>query len=421
MPNSSDATNILQDIQHWAETNTWFPGWLVVPVALMVVALALDLTTNFTFNRLGKKLRHTRSRWDDILVMALCMPLRLWFWVLALTASALILSRHFDIHWAYEYILRAGGLMTMALVTWFGIRFIKQMEQRLVYPPAANHAKPMDQTTAAALTKLIGAVIFTVVGLITLQLLGMSISGVLAFGGLGGLVAGFAARDLLSNFYGGMVIHIDRPFKLGDWVRSPDRNIEGIVEDIGWRLTRIRTFSGPPLYVPNAVFNRIVVENPSRMNHRRLWETIGIRYDDAAAINAIVADIKDMLEQHDEIDQDELITVNFNHFSSYSLDIFIYAFTKVTDWQRFHEIKQDVLLKARDIIYDHGAELALPSSKVYVPKAVSIAERSLQDDQDDERSPSQDEQAHGHEPDDAPRPRGGPADDPNSQEQDTNA
>ena len=79
-----------------------------------------------------------------------------------------------------------------------------------------------------------------------------------------------------------MFVYLDRPFAVGDWVRSPDREIEGTVENIGWRVTRIRTFDKRPLYIPNSIFSQIAVENPSRMSNRRIKETIGIRYDDAS-------------------------------------------------------------------------------------------------------------------------------------------
>ena len=117
-----------------------------------------------------------------------------------------------------------------------------------------------------------------------LQSLGVSVSGLLAFGGIGGIAVGFAARDLLANFLGGLSIYLDRPFTVGDWIRSPDREIEGTVEEIGWRMTRIRTFDQRPLYVPNSIFASVALENPSRMNNRRIYETLGIRYEDAACI-----------------------------------------------------------------------------------------------------------------------------------------
>ena len=186
--------------------------------------------------------------------------------------------------------------------------------------------------------------------LMILQTLGLSISGVLAFGGVGGIAIGFAAKDLLSNFFGGLFVYLDRPFAVGDWVRSPDREIEGTVENIGWRVTRIRTFDKRPLYIPNSIFSQIAVENPSRMSNRRIKETIGIRYDDASKIEIIINQVKEMLKDHPEIDTAKTLIVNFNCFAPSSLDFFIYTFTKTTDWIKFHEVKQNVLLKIIKII-----------------------------------------------------------------------
>nr|WP_275450589.1 mechanosensitive ion channel family protein [Nitrospina gracilis] len=168
------------------------------------------------------------------------------------------------------------------------------------------------------------------------------------------------------NFFGGLMIYLDRPFVVGEWVRSPDREIEGVVEHIGWRLTRIRTFDKRPLYVPNAVFASITVENPSRMENRRLHETIGIRYDDVSKMGTIVEKVKTMLENHPEIDTGRTLMVNFDKFAASSLDFFIYAFTKTTDWEHYHEIKQDILLKIINIIEKEDAEVAFPTSTIHL-------------------------------------------------------
>jgi MscS family membrane protein len=157
---------------------------------------------------------------------------------------------------------------------------------------------------------------------------------------------------------------MDRPFKVGDWVRSPDKNIEGVVEDIGWRLTRIRTFEQRPLYVPNATFTSISVENPSRMSNRRIYETIGVRYSDIATLSAILADVRIMLNEHKDIDLDQTLMVNFNKMAESSLEFFIYTFTKTTNWERYHRIKEDVLFKVAIIVEQHNAQIAFPTSTV---------------------------------------------------------
>ena len=153
---------------------------------------------------------------------------------------------------------------------------------------------------------------------------------------------------------------------VGEWIRSPDKDIEGTVEEIGWRLTRIRTFEKRPLYVPNAVFAQIAVENASRMTHRRISETIGVRYDDVAVVSAIVTDIRAMLTDHPGIAHDQTLIVNFVQFAASSLDIMVYTFTTTTNWVEFHEVKQDVMLRIADIVAHHGAEMAFPTRTLHM-------------------------------------------------------
>ena len=162
------------------------------------------------------------------------------------------------------------------------------------------------------------------------------------------------------------MILLDRPFSVGDWIRSPDREIEGTVEDIGWRLTRIRTFDQRPLYVPNAVFTNLAVENPSRMRNRRIYETIGVRYDDVGVLRQIVSDVESMLREHPDIDLNRTLMVNFVEFGPSSLDFFIYTFTRTKLWAEFHAIKQDVLFRIAEIIEGHGAEIAFPTQTLHV-------------------------------------------------------
>ena len=102
------------------------------------------------------------------------------------------------------------------------------------------------------------------------------------------------------------------------------------------------------------------------MSNRRIYETIGIRYDDLKKMKKIVLDVKNMLEAHDQIDSGQTLMVNFNTFSESSVDFFVYTFTKTTDWALFHEIKQDIMLKISEIIELNGAEVAFPTSTLYL-------------------------------------------------------
>ena len=382
---SDSATNLLSRFQ--TELGQWLhiPGWIVLPALILLIAVIVDIALHFVLNRMERRLRNSPRRWDDPILHGLRLPLRWWVWVTALMVGLGVIGNHFEIERLNIVLSRVGALITLLLVAWGGIRLFRRLEQRLVFPPGNCHAKPVDPTSASALSKIVGAILIVTLILIGLQILGVSMSSILAMGGFGGLVIGFAARDVIANFFGGMVVHLDKPFVVGDWIRSPERQIEGIVEDIGWRLTTVRTFAGPPLYVPNAWFSQISVETPTRMVSRRLWETISLRYQDIGAIENVARDIRNLLLEHEEINQDELITVNFSTYGQYSLDIIVYAFTHETDWQRFHEIKQDILLKIRDIIDSHGAELAIPASRVYFPEGIRHQEPERDHPDDEER------------------------------------
>lgn len=338
--------------------------FLVVFISALVNFLALKV-----MGHLIKQAGKTNNYWDDLLLLSARKPASVLIWVLGISWAADIVAADGQVA-IFAFVEPVRAMSVIIVLTWFLVGFIRRAEFKLVNP--GNGREPMDLTTVTAIGKLLRLSIIITSVLVVLQTLGYSISGVLAFGGIGGLAIGFAAKDLLANFFGGLMVYLDRPFVVGDWVRSPDRSIEGTVEAIGWRLTRIRTFDKRPLYVPNATFASITVENPSRMTNRRIYETIGVRYKDSRKIGTVVDQVRDMLKHHPEIDAGKTLIVNFNAFAPSSLDFFVYAFTKTTDWVRFHEIKQDVLLKILEIIHQNGADVAFPTSTVHVPETVKL-------------------------------------------------
>ena len=338
--------------------------WIFWVFGAVFVVMLLHFIAARLFRQALVRAERTNNAWDDALVFGLSGPVELGIWIFGINFAALITARLTELEW----LSTIGTINRVALIllfAWLALRFIKRAETNLTAEGYLE--KPMDLTTAKALGNLIKASIVITASLVVLQTLGFSISGVLAFGGIGGIAVGFAARDLLANFFGALTIYLDKPFAVGDWIRSPDKPIEGVVEDIGWRRCVIRTFDKRPLYVPNSAFNTISVENPSRMLNRRINETIGVRYSDAALLPDIVESVKKMLQEHPDIDTDQTLMVNFNSFAASSLDFFIYSFTKTTDWATYHQVKQDVLFRIEEIIREQGAEIAFPTSTVHTP------------------------------------------------------
>ncbi len=353
----------LQTMMNWddfsqlmTQQNTYVLGAFLVIFGLLI----LDFSQRKILKRLQLKAEKTKNRWDDAIIESIKKPISLIIWAAGLYLATKIIQEATGAV-IFDAVESIRDTVIIGALAWFLVRLIKHGERNFI-----QGEKEVDPTTVDAIAKLLKMAVVITALLVVLQTLGFSISGVMAFGGIGGIAVGFAAKDLLANFFGGLTIYLDRPFTVGDWIRSPDRDIEGMVEKIGWRLTCIRTFDKRPLYVPNSVFTTISVENPSRMLNRRIYETIGIRYDDAGKMRTIVSKVKDMLNNHPEIDTGQMMIVNFNTFAPSSLDFFVYTFTKTINWTEYHGIKQDVMLKIIEIIEEEGAECAFPTSTIHL-------------------------------------------------------
>ncbi len=331
--------------------------------AVLIAAFILDAIQRSVRSRLHARLEKTKNKWDESVVEALGRPVTMIIWVIGISFAVEILQKEKKGAHIFAAAEPIRDTLIIYAFVWFLIRLIRFGESNFL---SREDDEAIDKTTVNAISQLMRVVVMVTGVLVAMQTLGYSISGVLAFGGIGGIAVGFAAKDLLANFFGGLMLFLDRPFAVGDWVRSPDRDIEGTVEYIGWRLTRIRTFDARPLYVPNSVFANIAVENPSRMKNRRIYETIGLRYEDVGKLEKIINRVKEMLTDHPEIDARKTMIVNFNAFAPSSLDFFIYTFTKTTNWVYFHEVKQDVLLKVLKIIAEEGAETAFHTSTLHL-------------------------------------------------------
>ncbi|MCO5124719.1 MAG: mechanosensitive ion channel family protein [Rhizobacter sp.] len=338
--------------------------WVASLIAIGLVTLILNQVAQVLLRHAAKVTRRTRTVWDNALVSTASRPILAATWVIGLGFMARVVQSQVD----EPFLNEVGALRDVALilcVAWFAMRFIGQVGRNII-AARTDRGDEVDHTTIDALIKLARLVTLVVVTLMVVQTLGFQVGGLLALGGVGGIAVGFAAKDILANFFGGLTIYLDRPFVVGEWIRSPDKAIEGTVEYISWRHTRIRAFNKNPIYVPNSVFATVVVENPSRMSHRRIRETIGLRYDDFDKVAPVVADIKAMLREHPDIDTTQTLIVNFTQFGASTLDLMIYTFTKTVVWVEYHEVKQDVLLKIGEIIERHGAQIAFPTRTLHL-------------------------------------------------------
>ena len=342
-------------------------GSFIEFVIIFAVLVILHYAIKIIYKRMHPKLMISKRIWDDALLRAIYQPLRYIIWLNGIALIINLIGQNLEhdspLFSPIEPVRKIG---TILFVVWIFNRFIQEMEKN--WGTIAKKTKQkLDKTTLRAVSQLLRLAVAITSGLSILQTLGISVAGVVAFGGISGIAIGFAAKDLLANFFGGLMIFFDRPFAIGDWIRSPDRNIEGTVEHIGWRLTRIRTFDKRPLYIPNALFSTISIENPSRMQNRRIKTQVALRYEDAHKIEKVVADVQQMLLQHPEIDTTQTCFVNLVEFAPSGLEFLIYTFTKTTDWVKFQAIQQDVFYQVLKIIEANGAACAFPTTTLDLP------------------------------------------------------
>ena len=309
--------------------------------------------------------KNTTNEFDDIILESVSKP----FSYLIIIISSLLIFDRVNLYNNYLDSFDPSNFfysIILILISLSLVKFLdKYYENKLFLRKLSKQDDPVVVEQTYEITIRVSKIIIIVVTLLILmQEFGLSISGLLAFGGVGGLVVGLAAKDLLSNFFGGLMIYFDRPFKVGEFIKSPDRNIEGIVESIGWRLTIVRTFSKNVLYIPNSAFSNIIVENATRMTNRRFNEVIGVRYEDMDNIPKIVTEIRSFLKAHSDIDQTNSPVVYFTSFEASSCDIIVYAFTNTKDWRQFLEVKEGILFKIADIISANNSAIAFPTTTI---------------------------------------------------------
>ena len=203
-----------------------------------------------------------------------------------------------------------------------------------------------------------------------LQNFGINVSAFIASLGLGGLAFALAAKDTAANLFGGFAILTDNIFKIGDWIKIGD--VEGIVEDIGMRTTKIRAFDKRLIVLPNATIANSAVDNFSRRDRRRISMKIGLTYSTTPQqMQNILKDIREMLFNHPQIHKDPLF-VYFDEFDDSSLNLFIYIFTKTAIWEEYLKIKEDINLKIIDIIQKNNSNFAFPSQSIYFENKLEL-------------------------------------------------
>lgn len=329
--------------------------------AIFVFLLFLLFRKLFTLMIIGSlqklsKFTHTYN--DDKIISALKGPIRFAFILIGAHLFFLLIFK--------ETPLVKNILNTLVVYTVFWTIIAVMESLRDLFHHATEKfnpdlAKEMGNFILKILKVLVGGI-----GLgAMLQVWGINVTALVASLGLGGLAFALAAKDTASNMFGSFALLADKSIRIGEWIKVG--GVEGTVEDIGMRTTKIRSFEKSLITVPNQIVANSPIENFSRRGVRRIKMNIGLTYNSSAAqINTIVHEIRTMLHNHENVSQKDTLLVNFESFGDSALNIFIYTFTSTSNWERYLNIREDIHLKIMKIVEENNASFAFPSQSIYV-------------------------------------------------------
>jgi len=339
-------------------------GQLVLASLAVVAGLAGRMAVRWLLARLAR-LAAVRSRTalekvDDILIHAATTPAGWAAVLLGLYVALRMLPLSPDAQSVAADVARGASIF---LLVWFVVRISDRACE--VWSEHAGEGVDAAQRQAIPIMRTVLRVFIILVGgAFVLQNLGYSVGSLLAGLGLGGAAIALAAKDTLSNVFGAIVIFWDRPFRLGDWVGIG--GVEGNVEEVNLRTTRIRTFDHSLVTVPNASLTTANVTNWSRMNRRKIEVTVGLtRQASADQVEKAVEAIRRLILQADDLHHDGF-AVNLFQLGQSSLDIAVVCHTVATDLVGHRQARERFLLSIMRMLKDMGLSLALPAQAVHI-------------------------------------------------------
>ncbi|MBS3903959.1 MAG: mechanosensitive ion channel family protein [Simkania sp.] len=325
-----------------------------------VIALLFATAAHYGIKKLrnSTRLSQTWSLKPDRIVLT---PVLLLIWIFAISYVADILNAHFNLFYLTQDIDRIRDTAVVCTLAWLALRWKKKAEQQwLMQGGYSSH----DPGMVHALSKLFTVVIISITVLISLYVLGVNVVPLLAFGGIGAAAVGFAGKDVISNFFGGLMLYVTRPFSEGEEIVLPNENIQGVVENIGWYLTSLRDKEKRPVYLPNSLFSRMFVMNITRVLHRRIFEVFSIQETQIDKVRDLLENINHCLSQLDLIDHKMPKLVVVDRIGGQGLEISMEIYTSKVRVEEYCRVKQEVLFTIMQIFQERGIALSVPQTIV---------------------------------------------------------
>ena len=320
------------------------------------ISKALDHLTRVYLRKWAEK---TRTRFDDVLLSLLNGPIKIISFVVLLHIGLRVFIWP---QWAEDFLSKGLGIVVAFSLTYLAL---KSADMAVGYWQARSTTtgdKPFDAQLFPIITKSLRVFIIVVSVLVTSQNLGLNITGLIASLSIGGLALGLAAQDTVANLFGAVAVFVDKPFRVGDRVKFAD--VDGIVEAIGLRSTRVRNLDGHVITVPNKTMGNASITNISGRPNIKTEMNIGLTYDTTTEkVREALAILKDVYSRS-PMTQD--LMLSFNRFADSSLNLNVVHWWSNTDYRAYLAGMQDFNLEIKDRFAQAGIEFAFPTRTLYV-------------------------------------------------------
>jgi len=357
------------------DLSSYFPAWMqkelmgvslwqfIAAFLFLLAGMALKKISDHIFEqKLIPLFKKTRVDIDNLFLEAVSKPLGMVLLLGGISGALAILPLPSEPNvsgFAFEVIKIAYALDFL----WFlfrlvdiGVKYLARLAERT--------ESRLDEQLVPLVSRSIKFTIGAISFLWLMQLLGYNISSLLAGLGIGGLAVALALQDTLSNFFGSVFIFLDRPFLVGDWIKIGE--VEGVVEDVGFRSTRIRTWFATLVAIPNKTIANSTIDNWSKMHKRRVSQIVGVTYETTAdQMEKAVAEIKEIVTNDPGVDQ-QFIVVRFTDFGASSLNILVYYFTRATAFADHNETKERINLAIMRKLKELKLTIAFPTMSIYM-------------------------------------------------------
>lgn len=332
-----------------------------ISIGIFVASIVVAKICYILIGKYVKKITaKTKSQLDDILVHNLEKP--------AMFGVGLV-----GFYWGFER-LKFGdsidaffaNLLIVLItinVTWFLVRIVDSLIEEYIMPLVVKSESDFDDQLMPLLRKVVKVSIWSLGIVISLNNAGFDVAALIAGLGIGGLALALAAQDSVKNIFGGVMIYLDKPFKIGDRIKMI--GFDGVVEEVGLRSSRIRTLEGRLVTIPNAQFNDNAVENVTREPTRKVVNNLGLTYDTTPErMELAISILNELVDKNDDVEENRI--TSFNTWGDFSLGIlFIYYIKPEAD---ILEVQSQMNLELLKRFNAEGLEFAFPTQTIYTKK-----------------------------------------------------